>query len=85
MLIVMKFGGTSVADAARLAAVAQRVILQKEAGAQVVVVVSAQGKTTDLLVEKGAEIDSKADRREQDVLLAGGEQTSMALLAMELK
>ena len=85
MLIVMKFGGTSVADAARLAAVAQRVILQKEAGAQVVVVVSAQGKTTDLLVEKGAEIDSKADRREQDVLLAVGEQTSMALLAMELQ
>ncbi len=85
MLIVMKFGGTSVADAERLTAAARKILRQKEAGAQVVVVVSAQGNTTDLLVKKGAEISSEADGREQDVLLAVGEQTSMALLAMELK
>lgn len=85
MLIVMKFGGSSVADTARLAAVAERILQQRETGAQVVVVVSAQGKTTDLLVKKGAEVSAVAEGREQDVLLAVGEQTSMALLAMELQ
>ena len=85
MLIVMKFGGTSLADAERLAAAARRILQQRELGAQVVAVVSAQGDTTDLLVKKGAEISAVADGREQDVLLAVGEQTSMALLAMELQ
>ena len=85
MLIVMKFGGTSVADTARLSAAAERIVQQKNAGMQVVVVVSAQGNTTDLLVKKGAEVSAEADGREQDVLLAVGEQTSMALLAMELQ
>lgn len=85
MLITMKFGGTSLADAERVKAVAQRILRQREAGDRVVAVVSAQGDTTDRLVQKGTAIAAAPDAREQDVLLAAGEQISMALLAMELK
>lgn len=85
MLITMKFGGTSLADPARVSAVARRILRQREQGAKVVVVVSAQGDTTDLLVKKGAEVTPRPDPREQDVLLSAGEQISMALLSMELQ
>ena len=85
MLITMKFGGSSLADADKVASVARQILRQREVGAQVLVVVSAQGNTTDWLVQKGAEITDAPDGREQDVLLAAGEQISMALLAMELQ
>lgn len=85
MLIVMKFGGSSLADAQRVKTVARRILRQRDLGAQVVAVVSAQGDTTDLLVRKSGEITDHPDAREQDVLLSTGEQMSMALLAMELQ
>lgn len=85
MLIIMKFGGTSLADADRVSEAARRILMQREQGAKVVVVVSAQGDTTDWLVAKGKEITNQPSSREQDVLLAAGEQISMALLAMELQ
>ncbi len=85
MLITMKFGGTSLADSHRVAEAAQRILRQRELGMQVVVVVSAQGDTTDWLIQKGIEIIDRPNAREQDVLLAAGEQISMALLAMELQ
>lgn len=84
-LIVQKFGGTSVADAARLERVAKRVIAQKAAGKDVVVVVSAQGKFTDELIDKAMEITGNPPKRELDFLMVAGEQISAALLAMELK
>lgn len=83
-IIVQKFGGTSVADAERLRNVARRVIRTKEAGFAPVVVVSAQGDTTDLLVEKAYEITDRPSAREMDMLLSTGEQISIALLAMAI-
>lgn len=84
-LIVQKFGGTSVADFERLQNVAKIVTETKKAGNDVVVVVSAQGDTTDLLEKKAAQISSNPSKREMDVLLSSGEQISMALLAMEIE
>ena len=81
-LIVMKFGGTSVKDAERLRNVAGIVTDSYKQGNSVVVVVSAQGDTTDDLIEKAAEITSKPTNREMDMLLASGEQISASLLAM---
>jgi aspartate kinase len=83
-LIVQKYGGTSVADAERIKDVARRIVQTKDAGHQVVVVVSAMGDTTDKLMEMAAQITDHPDMREIDVLLATGEQQSMALLAMAL-
>jgi aspartate kinase len=83
-LIVQKYGGTSVADAERIKNVARRIVQTKGAGNQVVVVVSAMGDTTDKLMEMAAQITDHPDMREIDVLLATGEQQSMALLAMAL-
>jgi aspartate kinase len=83
-LVVMKFGGTSVRDAERLNNVAKRVIAKANEGNQIVVVVSAQGDTTDILVEKAAEISDSPSKREMDVLLSAGEQMSMSLLAMTI-
>jgi len=84
-LIVQKFGGSSVADAARVMNVARIVTETYKAGNDVVVVVSAQGDTTDDLIEKAKEINPKPSRREMDVLLSSGEQISIALLAMAIE
>jgi len=84
-LIVQKFGGTSVGTVERIQAVAQRVQRTAVAGHQVVVVVSAMGKTTDTLVKLAADITADPSRREMDMLLATGEQVSIALLAMALQ
>lgn len=84
-LIVQKFGGSSVANAERVMNVASIVTDTYRAGNDVVVVVSAQGDTTDDLIEKANEINPKASRREKDMLLAAGEQMSIALLAMAIE
>ncbi|HYY89274.1 MAG TPA: aspartate kinase, partial [Chloroflexota bacterium] len=83
-LIVQKYGGSSVADAERIAAVARRVA-QDTCGNQTVVVVSAMGKTTDGLVSLAQQIMSAPTPRELDMLLASGEQVTIALLAMALQ
>ncbi|HLW67394.1 MAG TPA: aspartate kinase [Gemmataceae bacterium] len=83
-LIVQKFGGTSVATAERIMAAARRAIRAKQAGNQVVVVVSARGDTTDDLIELAQEISDQPPAREMDMLLATGEQISIALLAMAI-
>jgi aspartate kinase len=83
-LIVQKYGGTSVADAEKIKSVARRIVRTKDAGNQVVVVVSAMGNTTDKLIEMAAQIIDHPDMREIDVLLSIGEQQSRALLAMAL-
>ena len=84
-LIVQKFGGSSVADADRVNNVANRVVETARNGNHVVVVVSAQGDTTDDLIEKAVEINSNASKREMDMLLSSGEQISIALLAMAIE
>lgn len=84
-LIVQKFGGSSVANADRVRNVAGIVTDTYRKGNNVVVVVSAQGDTTDELIEKAHEINPNPSAREMDVLLTTGEQISMALLAMEIE
>lgn len=84
-LIVQKFGGSSVADADRVNNVARRVTETYDAGNSVVVVVSAQGDTTDDLIEKANEINPNASKREMDMLLSSGEQISISLLAMAIE
>ena len=84
-LIVQKFGGTSVANTERLQNVADIVTSTYKAGNQVVVVVSAQGDTTDDFIAKAAELNDRPSKREMDVLLSAGEQISMALLAMAVQ
>ncbi|NLL03848.1 MAG: aspartate kinase [Clostridiales bacterium] len=84
-LIVQKFGGSSVADAKRVMNVASIVTDTYSAGNDVVVVVSAQGDTTDELVAKATEINPKHSRREMDMLLSAGEQISISLLAMAIE
>ncbi len=84
-LIVQKFGGSSVADAKRVMNVASIVTDTYNAGNDVVVVVSAQGDTTDELVAKANEINPKHSRREMDMLLSAGEQISISLLAMAIE
>lgn len=84
-LIVQKFGGSSVANAERVMNVARIVTETYKKGNDVVVVVSAQGDTTDELIEKAREINSKASKREMDMLLTAGEQMSIALLAMGIE
>lgn len=83
-LIVQKFGGSSVANKDRVMNVASIVADTYKKGNDVIVVVSAQGDTTDDLIEKYKEIDEKASDREKDMLLAAGEQISISLLAMAL-
>ena len=83
-LIVQKFGGTSVGSVERIQAVAQRVSQTVLAGNQVVVVVSAMGKTTDDLVKLANEISESPSRREMDMLMSTGEQISIALLSIAL-
>ena len=84
-LIVQKFGGSSVANADKVRNVAQIVTQTYSEGNDVVVVVSAQGDTTDDLIEKAAEINPKGSKREMDVLLTAGEQMSASLLAMAIE
>lgn len=83
-LIVQKYGGSSVADAAKISNVARRIIRTKEAGNQVVVVVSAMGDTTDDLIKLANQINEQPDKRELDVLLSTGEVVASTLLAMAL-
>lgn len=83
-IIVQKYGGSSVADLGRLGRVADRVVAARNAGHQVVVVVSAMGKTTDQLLEQARQLSEAPPRRELDMLLSVGERTSMALLAIAL-
>ena len=84
-LIVQKFGGSSVRDAQRIRNVAGIIADTYRAGNQVMVVLSAQGDTTDDLIEKAREINPKASKREMDMLLSTGEQISIALCAMALE
>jgi aspartate kinase len=84
MLIVKKFGGTSVADKERIFNVANRCIEDYKKGHDVVVVLSAMGKQTDVLLEMANDINPNAPKRELDMLLTTGEQTSVALMAMAM-
>lgn len=84
-LTVQKYGGTSVKDAERVMNVARRITDEYKKGNNVVVAVSAQGDTTDDLIAKGKEINPDASKRELDMLLATGEQISIALLAMAIE
>ncbi|MDR3311425.1 MAG: aspartate kinase [Oscillospiraceae bacterium] len=84
-LVVKKFGGSSVADAERIRRVAGLIAEDYSMGHDLVVVLSAPGDMTDDLIEKAREVNPKASRREMDVLLSTGEQTSVALMAMALE
>lgn len=84
MRIVMKFGGSSLADTGKIMNAAQKAAALHRQGVQVVVVVSAQGDTTDELLEKAAGITENPSKRELDMLLSTGEQVSAALMAMAL-
>ncbi len=84
-MIVQKYGGTSVGSVERIQAVAQRIYQRVQAGNQIVVVVSAMGKTTDGLVQLAHEISANPSRREMDMLLSTGEQVTISLLSMALQ
>ncbi len=83
--IVMKFGGTSVADPERLKAVARRIVAARESGSRVVAVLSAMGKTTDELIDLAHDVSPVPDPRELDMLISVGERISVALAAMAIK
>src|SRR3954464_8891000 len=83
--VVMKFGGTSVADAERIKRAAERIASRAERGHRVVAVLSARGKTTDDLIRMANEGAGRPDPREMDMLLSTGERISCALAAMVLK
>ena len=83
-LIVAKFGGSSVADAAGVLRVAKRIVDSKRAGNEVVVVVSAMGDTTDDLIDLAQQVSPNPPGRELDMLLTAGERISMAVLAMAI-
>lgn len=82
--VVMKFGGTSVADAERIKGAARRIVAAREAGRRVVAVLSARGKTTDELIGMAQEVSDVPDPREMDMLLSTGERISCALCAMAI-
>jgi len=84
-LIVQKFGGSSVKNAERIRHVAEIIERTYQAGNDVIVVLSAQGDTTDDLIERAQEINPRASNREMDMLLSVGEQISISLCAMELE
>src|SRR6266508_3520052 len=81
-LVVQKFGGSSLKDAERVMEAARKAVRAKHAGNQVIVVVSAQGSTTDDLIAKAAEITPAPSAREMDMLLATGDQISIAPMAL---
>ncbi|MFM8562190.1 MAG: aspartate kinase [Solirubrobacterales bacterium] len=82
--IVMKFGGTSVADAEKIRRAAGRIVARREEGYEVVAVLSARGKETDRLIEAAQEVSGSPDPREMDMLLSTGERVSCALAAMAI-
>jgi aspartate kinase len=82
--VVMKFGGTSVADAERLKRAARRIVAKREAGNRVLAVLSARGKETDRLIADAREVSPHPDPREMDMLLSTGERVSCALCAMAI-
>lgn len=84
MLIVQKYGGTSLGDGQRVLGAARRVARLHGQGHQMVVVVSAQGDMTDLLIKKAAAVNTRGDLREMDAYLAAGEQMSAGLMAMAI-
>ena len=84
-LVVQKYGGSSVKDAERVMNVARRIVETYDKGNDVIVVVSAQGDTTDDLIEKAKEINANPSKREMDMLLSTGEQISISLLAMAIE
>ena len=84
MLIVQKYGGTSLAGMSRLRAAARRVTGLARQGNRVVVVVSAQGDTTDMLIEKATQVNRRGSAREMDAYLAAGEQMSAGLMTMAI-
>ena len=84
-LIAQKYGGSSVATAERILAVAKRIVATKEAGNSVVVVVSAMGKTTDELIRLAHQVAPEPDERELDLLMSTGETVSATLMAMALR
>ena len=84
MLIVKKFGGSSVADKERIYSVAKRIEEDYKDGNEIVVVLSAMGKQTDILIQMAKDINPNAPKREMDMLLTTGEQVSVALMAMAL-
>jgi aspartate kinase len=83
-LIVQKYGGSSLADVEKIKKIASRIIATKDSGNEIVVVVSAQGDTTDELIELAHEINEQPAEREMDMLLSTGEQVSAALLTMAI-
>src|ERR1700709_2919783 len=83
-IVVMKFGGTSVAGAEQIKRAAGRIVAAREAGHRVVAVLSARGKTTDELVAQAQEISERPVAREMDMLLSTGERISCALCAMAI-
>jgi len=84
MLIIQKYGGTSLADTQRIRTAAQRAAGLAQQGHRVVMVVSAQGHTTDELIARASEINRRGSSREMDALLSAGEQISAALTAMAI-
>jgi aspartate kinase len=84
-IVVQKYGGSSVADVDRIRKVAERIMRTKQAGFDVVVVVSAMGDTTDELLALARKISANPDRRELDMLLSAGERISMAILSMAIR
>ncbi len=84
MLIVQKYGGTSVADREKIHSAALRITGLVRQGISVVVVVSAQGDTTDVMIRKAAQVNRRGSAREMDAYLAAGEQMSAALMAMAI-
>ncbi len=85
MLIVQKYGGTSLADREKIAAAARRAVALARKGNRVVVVVSAQGHTTDELIEKAKQVNPNGSSREMDAYVSAGEQLSAGLLAMAVE
>ncbi|HEX3343911.1 MAG TPA: aspartate kinase, partial [Polyangiaceae bacterium] len=83
-VLVQKYGGSSVADVEKIGAVADRVVAAKRAGSDVVVVVSAMGKTTDGLLALAKSVHADAPRRELDMLVSTGERVTMALLSIAI-
>jgi aspartate kinase len=83
-IVVMKFGGTSVADATRIKRAARRIVDKRDSGCRVVAVLSARGSTTDELIAMAAEVSDTPDPREMDMLLSTGERISCALCAMAI-
>jgi len=84
-LVVQKYGGSSVADAEKVMKVARRIISRKEEGNDIVVVVSAMGKTTNQFIELARSVNTNPPDREMDMLMASGEQISMAILTMAIQ